>query len=201
MAQLRDALAAIDAVHGDGLLPRVPVTIVSTARRRGTFRFDVTGGGPLGIEVHRSDAHKRLTLAHEVGHLLDYAAIGQPNRFETEARAPLFADWRRVILASAAVQVLLRLRTQPTGVHPPGTTGPVISDRYISYLTTDVELWARSYAQYIARRSGNAAMLGELETVRHRASRLYLPEQWDDDDFEPIAAAIDELLAQLGWRS
>lgn len=197
---MRDALAAIDAVHGDGLLPAVPVTIVSTTRRWGTFRYDLTDGGPPGIEVHRGDAHKRLTLAHEVGHLLDYAAIGEPNRFGTEARATLFADWRRAVLASAALQELLWLRAQPIGTRPPGTAGPGSGDRYIRYLTTDVELWARSYAQYIARRSGNAAMLHELGAVRRRVSGLYLPEQWDDDDFEPIAAAIDELLTQLGWR-
>ena len=41
--------------------------------------------------------------------------------------------------------------------------------------------------------------VGELGAVR-RVGRHCLPEQWDDDDFEPIAAAIDGLLAQLGWR-
>ena len=60
------------------------------------------------------------------------------------------------------------------------------------------ELWARSYAQYIATKSGSAALMRELNEVRN-GTNDYRFAQWDDADFKPISAAMDVLFKGLGW--
>ena len=84
------------------------------------------------------------------------------------------------------------------------------SPAWFKYAHSDIELWARAYAQYIAVRSGDLAMMAQLrmqqETYTDAAAQkwqtpeLAIPVQWQDDDFEPIAQAIDELFAALGWK-
>jgi hypothetical protein len=43
----------------------------------------------------------------------------------------------------------------------------------------------------VKKSRGTAQMSGAL---------FYYPTQWDDDDFEPIAAAFDDLFKELGWQ-
>jgi len=62
------------------------------------------------------------------------------------------------------------------------------------------EYFARSYAQYIATRSGDPWMLNELESERVLKRRGFAPTQWEDDEFEPIADAFDELFESLGLK-
>jgi len=63
------------------------------------------------------------------------------------------------------------------------------------YYLSPEELWARSYAQYIAKKSGNKAMLAELAKLQDDP----IPSQWSDDDFIEIEKAIDELFKERGW--
>src|SRR5262249_24701523 len=63
------------------------------------------------------------------------------------------------------------------------------------------EIWARSYAQYIAVRSADGVLLRGLGPYRRRVpDRVYYPYQWDDNDFEDIAQAIETLFRRFGWR-
>jgi hypothetical protein len=62
------------------------------------------------------------------------------------------------------------------------------------------ELRARSYAQYVARKGDDPQLRNELDGERRsNPTEVYYPRQWEDADFMPIAAAIDELFASLGW--
>jgi hypothetical protein len=61
-----------------------------------------------------------------------------------------------------------------------------------------VELWARSYSQYIATRSGDPDLLKGIDMQRD-PGRLYKDFHWSDEDFAPIAAAIDAMFKKLGW--
>lgn len=70
----------------------------------------------------------------------------------------------------------------------------------MQYALKTEEAWARAYAQYIATKSGNAAMLAELNAARNRiVDGRYFATQWADEDFEPIMDAIDELFQSQGW--
>lgn len=112
-------------------------------------------------------------------------------------------QWRDAVNQSRAVQQLRFMRQNP-GDHTQeiavgGTSyqvGP--NAKYLDYLLESEELWARSYAQYIATRSGNTVMQAQVAAIR--SDTLYGSAQWDDDDFASIGGAIDDLFARLGWR-
>jgi len=70
--------------------------------------------------------------------------------------------------------------------------------KMLEYYFSSEEIWARSYSQYIAVKSQNRLLLDQLSAERN------IPVygdciQWDDEDFAPIAAAIDELFMEMGW--
>jgi hypothetical protein len=73
-----------------------------------------------------------------------------------------------------------------------------ISLRFARYLGSPQELWARSYAQWVAVNSGSARLKAELDSARehwYADTGPYLYEQWDDQDFVPLALALDALFA------
>jgi hypothetical protein len=203
---LREVIAAIDRVHGDGDLPSIPVRFVTGMISRGRFRFDETSG-PISITLRAGQAHGGLTLVHEIGHFLDFAALGGATWFGSTFH-PVMDDWRGAVAESRAYRSLEKMVRSRTGeVFEPNEGGRVImlgADEFAA-LRRSVgleELWACSYAQYVATRSGEASLVGSLHSLRIRlAGRVYYPRQWDDDDFEPIDLAVEALMNSMGWRA
>ena len=204
---IASALKAIDEVHGDGALARIPVEETDSTDELGAFRASMTRG-PDRIDISRHGNHPELTFAHEVGHYLDLFAVpGGRNpksyswrHWDTD---PLVADWKQAVEASGAFAQLKALEgvksVQVPYLHRQ-ITYP-IDQKTVAYLTSWEEVWARSYAQYIATRSSNTTMKAELEKERDpKTYRVYYCKQWSDADFEPIAEAFDQLFEKIGWR-
>lgn len=194
-------LDAIEEVHGDGDLTTIPVKTKSNIKPFGYYQH-LGDGTPDHIAVNGKGDHHELTLAHEIGHFLDHQGIAAPKRFASVG-SDVMRDWRDTIMQSEAVQDLEAKLARPsdfeTEVTYDGrtfTASPSVP--FIRYLLDEKELWARSYAQYIATRSGNEAMLEQVETQRQ--AKLYESRQWSDEDFEPVAESIDRLFERLGWR-
>src|SRR5207248_2525079 len=102
------------------------------------------------------------------------------------------AEWRRVVARSQAIQDLVGMSVDRS---------PRVHVEHVADLLDPVEIWARSYSQYITLRSQRPELLASLEAFRTRAPlAMYYPQQWEDDDFEPIDEAIDRLFRRLGWR-
>ena len=204
---LRDSLAAVDAVHQDGRLPRVPIKCLTLRHgRHGQFTH-VIGGRPLGIAVHPASRYAALTAVHEIGHFLDYAGLGGPGEF-CSVSGDLLAGWRSAVRGSGTVQRLGRLwRFTAERIQEPQASqvgGDVVNYEvekwYIEYLLQNEELWARSYAQFITVKSAHPALREQLDRLRERpARRLYYGTQWDDEDFLPILAEIEAVFRQLDW--
>jgi len=77
-----------------------------------------------------------------------------------------------------------------------------IDPRQIGYWLHAVELWARSYSQYIAARADNRELKADLNVARELENiELYRNVQWEGKDFDPIAGAIDLALEALRWRN
>ena len=75
-----------------------------------------------------------------------------------------------------------------------------VEHRYIEYLLQNEELWARSYAQFIAVKSAHPDLREHLDRLRARPERrLYYGSQWDEEDFLPILAEIEAVFRQIGW--
>lgn len=179
-------LESIDGVHGDGNLPEIPVINDNWDNALGYY----DPRGPIGIQPN--GPWKALTLTHEIGHFLDHRGAGSMRRFSS-THDERWAGWRSAIARSEAVKELNKARARARG----GAGG-----RYLDYLLTLEELWARSYAQYITLRSGHPRLVSDLQRLRDRAGNSKGQyRQWADDDFEDIANAMDELMEDLGWRT
>lgn len=185
---LREAVAQIDRVHGNGDIPPIAV-------KRGLLQgpegyYDPRP--PYGIAVGSQSVHPNLTMVHETGHLLDHLCFGAPGTMASaDSLDPLLQPWRDAVVASQAVRDLTALQARYAGTS---------YERPVAYLLTYPELWARSYAQFVTVRSGDPGLAAQLDARRTlRPGTTYLPRQWDDADFVPIAAAIDDLFEGLGW--
>ena len=181
------AIDVINSIHGDGELMVTPVN------------GRAPGGGALGcftrwtnyagkvvqteIRILKSGDHRSLTATHEIGHLIDAFGLGTGKTTGAELRnTPELKGWWRAITKSKTYQALSEL-----------------NDQHAMYLRNPKELWARSYAQYIARKSGDKILMEELEkTIKCTYNDLY-HAQWDTDDFAPIMEAMDQLFLAKKW--
>lgn len=186
--EIRTALASVDSTHFDGALPQI----------------DVVCGHSMGGEDGAFDPAKRqlfvaLTAAnvqaaflHELGHVVDRFGIGDSSSFATLAE-PEMAGWREATIQS---QRFAEWKALQKATRDPALTA------YLPYHLRVWELWARSYAQYVASRANNRATLEFLlnqQTVLPTGEVLVY--QWDHDDFVSIADEIEMLFQRLGWIS
>jgi SPP1 gp7 family putative phage head morphogenesis protein len=178
--EIKASISAIDRVHDDGALPRIAVGAERDNSALG--RYWPTGDK---IAINSTGPWPQMTTAHEVGHLLDYKIFGVGNSFASAASAE-FATWREAVQASAAIRGIVASRNTAMPIYNSG------------YLLQEREIWARAYAQYIATRSGDVEMLRQLNVMRSRPGVGTLI-QWSDEDFKPIAAAMDDIFRKKGW--
>lgn len=128
----------------------------------------------------------------------------------SDATNQALAEWRNAVTNSKAVQTLKTWREAPRAQR--GTTTPSgdipqhLDYDHLRYLLQTHEVFARSYAQYIAVRSADPIGLAELRKLqgqgRPGSQGIFpaYPRQWEDEDFAPIADAFDRLFDSLGWR-
>src|SRR5262249_1965312 len=142
---LRQAVMAINRVHGDGNLPLIPLPLRSNLVNDrgemvdGLFRADEDPGGRLAassIQVRVGAFHRAFVAIHEVGHFLDVHGLPGPAFASGDARVTALTEWRRAIGRSQAVQMLRELVAGDDAV----------VRRRATRLLAAEELWARSYA-------------------------------------------------------
>lgn len=183
-AQMRAAIAAIDQVHGDGVLPTIPVNS-SQRSAYGYLDFYAADGTPVKIGIRPTSPWPALTMVHETGHFLDLSAIGSKGSFATLTDP----DMKAVIAAAMQTSKVKMLQAKLAA------TSSSQMVRMYQYLLKPEEIWARAYAQFIATRSTSNLLKGQLEK-----SLIEEPDkQWSSEDFAPIGAAIEKLFTTLGW--
>jgi hypothetical protein len=184
-------------VHGGEGLSERPVPIKSSTRgtewAQTTFRQDTPSSKrvPIGIKIDAKCADPELTIAHEVGHVVE-ATLSKKVEVERQ-----MAEFRKAVSETEAVKRLQKLSTQNVASNSVGKAFRV-STEYVQYLLRNDELWARAYAQWIATESGDTKMLTQVLAVTKK--RLaYRDEQWKPDDFKPVAEAMRAIFEKLGW--
>ncbi|MCZ7563810.1 MAG: phage head morphogenesis protein [Burkholderiales bacterium] len=191
----RHILGVIEKLHGDGKLPKTHGLAGRSRQNYGHFSHGVEGrvapevvySAPLAKDRL---GHPELTLAHEIGHWIDFFGIAKPRLFASEAADDLMYGWRKAVQESEAFRKIQQAVVERRNV------------KYASYLLRAREIWARSYAQWVAVRSGDAKLLEQLDKIRRKAySGEQRASQWEDADFEPIAREIDALFRKLGWMA
>lgn len=179
-SHVEHATAAIDRVHRSAGMPAVPVKRLRKGSALGEYHL---GARDIAIRAPADGGeYPELTTAHEIGHLLDHVELGGGYLASREGD-PRLKAWRTAVDASSAVRTLQEHLRRP---------GQGASEYFLTYLLRAEELFARSYSQWIATRSGDKLMLEQIREIIHRERS---PSQWDDDDFAAIAAAFDDLFS------
>ena len=121
-----------------------------------------------------------MTTAHEIGHFIDYSGLGA-NAFASETDSAL-ERWRKAVRESGTIKHIAGMKS--------------MRPKRKAVFLSETEMFARSYAQYVAKRSADPQMLKELDRIRNGIEYW---RQWKDDEFDPIASALDDLFKQKGW--
>jgi hypothetical protein len=198
---LTHALAMIDEAHGDGKLPQLEIKGSRSTRFFGAYRYYQGSRIPVDIQIAYSGSHKELTCVHEVGHFLDHMGDGDRRTNFTSQGGQIMDEWRDAVKNSRAIMELEKAYQDGhfSVVDPDGNPVQIpISREHARYLLSPSEIFARSYSEYVAKRTQDAILLRQVEDVLNDPSDYY-PRLWDDDDFEPIAQAFDRLFEVLGW--
>ena len=220
--EIENAMADIAAVHGiDQRIHDFPVVDEYDS---GDWKGMRLGGAALmypedpyrrdGIRymiVNEAGHSHMATFVHEMGHVIDFTALGvsrmgEPFEMEQPARAAAAIDkFKRVSLESKSIQPILKEATR-TRAFPAGAY-KTEHEKFAEYLADPCEIWARAYAQYIAVKSGRGKDRDYYSIFSNAPSQISAVQrgkgvwatQWDDDDFEPIAEAIEGVLDAFGW--
>ncbi|MGI8854339.1 MAG: hypothetical protein ACR2JW_01180 [Thermomicrobiales bacterium] len=196
----RDLLSNIDRIHGTGELPVIPVAETGTSSAGG-FLVSARDGRSLRIEVGLNGLHPHLTLVHEIGHFLDYEMLGHPQEFAS-AMGHIVPLMQAIDRSEAVRRLGARIDKKYAMILD--TRGrlrrEVVQQGAVRRLLLPEERFARAYAQYIAMHSRSLIVQEQLHRKRtNRLTQGIYYEQWDDDDFAPIAREFDALLRQKGW--
>ena len=174
-SELERALAAASRLHcfRSDLMP-VPVRPTATITEAGAYRFRMRD--PIDLRVSRVGGRVSLGFLHELAHLIDHQVFYQrKTRTWASAVHAAFGPWR-------TAAALLERRPLPGG---PGRQ---------RYFQSVHEVWARSYAQTVMLRSGDATL--ERQLLRLQAEDdVHL---WSADQFEPVATEVERVFERLG---
>jgi hypothetical protein len=205
---LREAIEAVQETHGDGELPTIPIRTVdlgrhSRFRSRGRMVIGRESGLPVAILIAPNENHRAFTTVHEIGHVLDLCCLADPGAFASNFASQL-EPWRRAVARTDSVAELRRL-ADLASVEVIGSDGIPrrfeVDRLFAAELLQLEELWARSYAQYVAMRSTSPRLRESLNALRRRdRDRVYYPLQWEDDEFGTVDEAIEALFRRLQWR-
>jgi hypothetical protein len=188
-AKWEDVKKTIDGVHGDGPLP---TTLVRHSEKAGSTNGEFY---PSSSNINTfNESSIPLTLTHELGHWIDYRGFrgipeAQPvNPLKNSAFAshsPLFKKFIALAKKTNKIKAIAASR---------------LTARSKTYLRSKHEIFARAYAQYVATKSQNPAMIANL---RARQGEPVMgenyPVQWEDDDFRPLYDELETIFKKAGW--
>ncbi len=135
------------------------------------------------IKINNQAIAPESTVIHEIGHFMDYQAIGKAGTFAS-IENELLSDWRNAIDNSQATKILNRIPNKS------------LSDYYLDRR----EQFARSYLQYITLKTGDKKLLNGINFYRNNSHIAHKNAHWSDDDFKQIAKEFDALFLILGWN-
>lgn len=202
-AHVDEAFKAINEVHKvpDGLtnifIKAASEQELGGSTVNGAFLTRRALGESVGINLNAAKSKSAIasTLTHELGHFFDFDVIGGKG-FVSSVRAD--SPLKGIIKAAR--------ETSPIKEYTAAATegrfrGAILSDKgkkYFSYMQSDDEIFARAYAQFIAKRSSNPN-LKEIIRLQANSKGKNVAFQWSDKEFQKIDAEIEKLFKKLGW--
>jgi hypothetical protein len=115
-------------------------------------------------------------------------------------RASNLREVMQTVTTTPSYEGLRAFSTGPSTVTRGGKDYEVYVDRaFLSQASKPSELFARAYSQYISVKSGNVNMRSQLSQFQAESRAGGVPLQWQEDEFQPVAAAFDKLFGDAGW--
>jgi hypothetical protein len=124
------------------------------------------------------------TVVHELGHFVDHQALDFDGPGFASANDDELAAWRTAVDASPTIRSLTATRDRV----------PEADRALYDYLLDRREIFARAYAQWVALRAGDETVYLAIKTSRLGGASI----QWGDEEFAPIARALDEAFRRKG---
>jgi hypothetical protein len=219
---IREAYEVTDSVHfapvPDGVDP-LPWRETRALSKGGSFRWGVFGPLDIAFNLQTGGEHygnyPMLNAVHEYGHFMDMllGTSQDPTgyfRYLFGSKTALTAAGLRDPLIVSAYQELFSVARASDGVQQlaqydnwrwtdsRGYQHETNQASALKWLST-VEIFARSYTQWVAERSGNERLQGQVRGWREAWRDGGGPDlQWDTDDFQPIGEAMDNLFKVAG---
>ncbi|ASU60862.1 hypothetical protein [Nocardiopsis dassonvillei] len=176
LVEIDEAIELVGQVHR---FPAAMETVTFELRELGAGRAGRYEPGSRTILLNPVNPNLRETLVHEIGHAIDHAITGSPRRLASiMPSTPALRAWASTVRSSPQYKALY---AEP-------------STDYVDYMIGQPELFARSYAQWVAERTGDRRLQEEIRSHLDRGG-VDQYRQWRDDDFRPIAQALDEVFA------
>ena len=191
-------LEVIDRTHSDGSLPKIPIRRTSARGYAGAYTHTAITDHPVDIAISSHyKAHREHTLSHEIGHFIDHK--GLPGDWMASEKHSALEKWRKAVAATPEVKGLQDLHDGPSHVDIGGRSVP-LPKSHLGYLLRKREIWARSYAQWLAQKSGDQVLMRQLRGILDEEAgyAINMHSQWSPANFEPVAEAIDELFKSMG---
>ncbi len=172
---------------------------LTSKNRNGEYVSSEIGIAKRVFSEKNIDNGAAATFIHEFGHFIDGEMFDGLNATRTwSGRPPLdiVKKWSEAVHGSRKVRRWVD--DGPEKMQPFGRAGA----EYMQYVLSEQELWARSFAQWFALRSQTDTLT--TQALRDSTADLEqkfdgLTLQWDDDDFEAIAEAFDQIFKEMGW--
>jgi hypothetical protein len=173
----REALGVI------GRVIRLPADAPEFKIVRGDYAKMKPGVDGAPAEIHGISKFytqsERATFTHEFGHYLDWGVLGNPADTEFATQVGKEADAVLKVIHDTDEYKALRAS----------------SGRDRTYLGSDIELFARSFEQYIGEVTGDADINYAVDVAR----RLENANQfWTKETFAPIKDAFDNMFRERG---
>lgn len=192
--EIKSVLSLLDEQLDLVGLAQVPLTLNSNKVGLGGYATSIADE-PYELLFSRYNGYTGLNLLHEVGHAIDHQLFGPTigwGSSSNRAMEPLF----QAIEASEAIPRLKACLFELAHDRAVTNVTPRTLGKVTAYYTSRPETFARAFAQWITVRSGDPKLLAELKEKRHSTSdEEKIPDQWEDEDFAPIAAEFEKLFA------
>jgi SPP1 gp7 family putative phage head morphogenesis protein len=174
--EMQKVLDLIDATHDDGAIPELKIQL---SRDRSSYGYISFREDHIGIRA--SGDHRELTLAHEIGHAIDWYALPERTGIFASEQSEALLDWKSAVQGSDAIKRIDAERG--------------LMNQH--YFLSGREMFARSYSQYIALKTQDARLIEQINAIVNGTTAPW--RQWAWEDFQPIADAFDDLFIEKGW--
>lgn len=151
------------------------------------------------IELNGSQAFTdtyQSTFVHEFGHMIDYSWIGQPGRHESTSTE--LSEFKSAVENTELYKRLKKIGM--TGkIMLPGIQTVLLNQsqrKLIPYLISQEELFARAVELWTAKKTNSKNLIAQ---IRKKGNMNFVNHYWDEDDFESVNSALDNIFGKMGY--